>query len=141
MPQEHSRAIGGWQAEWETLTEQMRLAAGAAHGLAELLTGLEVDTARMRDNLALTRGLAMAERLSLHLAAQLGRSEAHDRVAAAGRVAVESGRPLAEVVAEDPRLGPLFPPGELDRLLDPATYLGSATAFVERAIAAHREDP
>jgi 3-carboxy-cis,cis-muconate cycloisomerase len=51
MGQEHERAAGGWQAEWETWSDLLRLTgAGAAWG-REMLEGLEVDTDRMRANL------------------------------------------------------------------------------------------
>ncbi len=48
MPNEHERALGGWQAEWETLPQIVHLAGGAARHIAEMLAELEVDTERMR---------------------------------------------------------------------------------------------
>ena len=51
MPQELQRAAGGWQAEWGTLTELLRLTGSAAAWSRELLSNLEVDTRRMRANL------------------------------------------------------------------------------------------
>lgn len=52
MAQEHQRAAGAWQAEWGTLTELLTLTGSALAWLADLLEHLEVDTARMRVNLA-----------------------------------------------------------------------------------------
>jgi 3-carboxy-cis,cis-muconate cycloisomerase len=52
LPQEHSRALGGWQAEWETLPEIWLAAAGVCTHLKELCSGLQVFPARMRENLA-----------------------------------------------------------------------------------------
>jgi 3-carboxy-cis,cis-muconate cycloisomerase len=46
MPQEHERGLGGWQAEWETLPEILRLAAGALWQMAEVAEGLELDPDR-----------------------------------------------------------------------------------------------
>ena len=54
MPQEHSRALGGWQAEWETLPELFMSAGAAAAQLASLCAGLEVFPARMASNLQVT---------------------------------------------------------------------------------------
>jgi 3-carboxy-cis,cis-muconate cycloisomerase len=51
MPQELQRAAGGWQAEWGTQTELLRLTGSAAAWGRELLTELEVDAERMRANL------------------------------------------------------------------------------------------
>ncbi len=52
MEQELQRAAGAWQAEWGTLSELLTLTGSAAAWLADLLTNLEVDTARMHENLA-----------------------------------------------------------------------------------------
>jgi 3-carboxy-cis,cis-muconate cycloisomerase len=52
MPQEHERAAGGWQAEWGTLSELLTLTGSATAWSAELLAGLEVDAARMREHAA-----------------------------------------------------------------------------------------
>jgi 3-carboxy-cis,cis-muconate cycloisomerase len=52
MEQEHQRAAGAWQAEWGTLSELLTLAGSAVAWVADLLANLEVDTARMRENLA-----------------------------------------------------------------------------------------
>src|SRR5918999_1223628 len=62
MPQEHERAAGGWQAEWEPLTELLRLTGSAAAWIRDALDGLRIDADRMRRNLELTGGLLMAER-------------------------------------------------------------------------------
>src|SRR5262249_2893559 len=54
MVQEEERGLGGWHAEWETQPEIARLAAGAAHIMADTVPRLEIDEERMRQNLDLT---------------------------------------------------------------------------------------
>ena len=56
MLQEEERGLGGWHAEWETLPEILGVFGGALHRLTETVAGLEVDTARMRANIDVTRG-------------------------------------------------------------------------------------
>jgi 3-carboxy-cis,cis-muconate cycloisomerase len=51
MAQEHERAAGAWQAEWETLSELLRLTGSAAAWTRELMERLDVDPARMHANL------------------------------------------------------------------------------------------
>ena len=135
LPQEHERGLGGWQAEWETLPELFRLAAGSAASMREAIEGLEVDRARMRANLDLTLGLPMAEAVSMALVPTLGRERSHAVVAAASRTAVATGRPLREVLATDPEVAALTNGATLDRLVDPARYLGAAGAFVDAVLA------
>jgi 3-carboxy-cis,cis-muconate cycloisomerase len=51
MQQEHERAAGAWQAEWETLSQLLRSTGSAAAWLLDCLEHLQVDPARMRANL------------------------------------------------------------------------------------------
>jgi 3-carboxy-cis,cis-muconate cycloisomerase len=51
MAQEHERGAGGWQAEWETLSDLLRLTGAAVAWARDLLEHLEVDATRMRANL------------------------------------------------------------------------------------------
>jgi 3-carboxy-cis,cis-muconate cycloisomerase len=50
MDGEHERAAGGWQAEWETQRDLLRLSGAATAWARELLDGLVVDAERMRSN-------------------------------------------------------------------------------------------
>jgi 3-carboxy-cis,cis-muconate cycloisomerase len=51
MPGELQRAAGAWQAEWETLSELLRLTGASLAWTAELVDRLVLDTDRMRANL------------------------------------------------------------------------------------------
>jgi 3-carboxy-cis,cis-muconate cycloisomerase len=51
MAGEHERAAGVWQAEWETLSDLLRLTGSAAAWSADLAGRIEVDEERMRANL------------------------------------------------------------------------------------------
>ncbi len=52
MVGEHERAAGAWHAEWEPLSDLLRLAGSAAAWGHELIAGLRVDAERMQRNLA-----------------------------------------------------------------------------------------
>ena len=138
MLQEQERALGGWQAEWETLPEIASLTSAALNQLREVTSGLSVDAARMRSNIDITQGLTMAEAVSLALAQHVGRAVAHELIEEACHQAVASGRSLLEVLKSDPRMPEEFSSSYLEALFDPARYLGEAPAFVERVLAHHR---
>ena len=93
--QEHQRAAGAWHAEWETLADLLRLTGSAASWSATLLSGLQVDAARMRANLEASGGLLMAEHVAAELAPALGPLGAHDLVAAAVKRAGQGGGLIA----------------------------------------------
>ncbi|HEY6912804.1 MAG TPA: 3-carboxy-cis,cis-muconate cycloisomerase [Myxococcales bacterium] len=140
MTQEHERGLGGWQAEWETLPALGALAAGSLAAIAEAVEGLEIDAARMRENLAAQGGVALAEAASSALAERIGRPQAHEIVARASRRAVETRRTLLETLSADPAVTAHFSPRDLAAALEPGAYLGMASAFVDRVLAARKED-
>jgi 3-carboxy-cis,cis-muconate cycloisomerase len=129
--QEHERAGGAWQAEWDALSRALSLTGGAAAALREALDGLEVQPERMQANLELTGGLLMTEAV----AARLDRPDAKAVVGEVALAAAESGQPLREALVADSRIE--LSEDEVDSALDPARYLGSAGAFVDRALEAH----
>ena len=139
LPQEHERAIGGWQAEWETLPEIFRLTGAAATQLGVALRGAEIDVAQMRANLDTTRGAIVSERIALSLAPLLGRLAAQEKVAAASRLAAERGGSLREALLADPAVAAALDPAALESALEPSHYLGAAGELVDRVLARHRE--
>jgi 3-carboxy-cis,cis-muconate cycloisomerase len=92
----------------------------------------------MRQNLEATGGLVLAESVTMALAERIGRREAKRAVEGACRRAVDGGRPLREELVADEVVGAELTEPEIDRALDPAGYLGSAEAFVDRALSGYR---
>jgi 3-carboxy-cis,cis-muconate cycloisomerase len=125
---EHERAAGAWQSEWAALSGALACSGGALANAAEALSGLEVDPERMRQNLDATGGLVVSERVSHLLAPRVGRKEAREIVAAAAA----TGSFRWALVADE-RVG--LTAEEVDVLLDPEEYLGSAGQLVDRALA------
>ncbi len=139
MAQEHERAVGGWQAEWAAIPSLFRYTAGAVERVRDAVVGLQIDADRMSANLAITRGLIMSESLTMALATRLGRPEAYRIVQAACQQVIESDVELRQVALADTRINTVLSPEEIERSLDPASYLGSTDAFIDRALAAYRE--
>lgn len=137
MPQEHERALGGWQAEWDTIPELVGATAGAAAAIAESLERLVVDPARMRANLEASGGLILAEAVAMRLAPQLGKQEAHTLVEQAARRAAAERRPFRDVLAGDPAVAAILDRRAIDEALSPERYLGSTSAFIADVLARH----
>lgn len=134
MPQEHERGLGLWQAEWATVPEALRRTAAALEYAVEIAAGLEVNPARMQVNLDATLGLPMAEAVSVALAPKLGRARAHALLREATERAYQAQVRLSEVLKQQPEVTAHLSPTEIDRLLDPRRYLGSARQFIEQAL-------
>lgn len=137
MVQEHERSLGLWHAEWETLPELCCLVSGSLQQALQVVPGLEVDTGRMLRNLELTKGLVLAEAVSIALAQQIGRDAAHHLIEQCCRRAVEQGEHLRQVLAGEPQVAAQLSAEALDRLLDPGHYLGQSQRWVQRALAEH----
>jgi 3-carboxy-cis,cis-muconate cycloisomerase len=140
MAQEHERAAGAWHAEWETLSDALALTGGAAAAMREATEGLQVHPERMRANLDATDGLLLAEQVTTIAAKHLGRLEAHELVETASRRTLEHGSSLREELLAEPTLREALSSEEIDAVLDPAHYLGSAEDFVDRALDIYRKE-
>ena len=144
--QELQRAAGSWHAEWEPLADLLRLTSSATAWTAELLACLEVDTDRMRANLAAAHGLPMAEQVAAALIPGLGRLPALELVAQASGEAAASGQELTAVMLGFAQFAePLAAAGvgaiELAAAADPQAGADVAEMLVAAALTAHSRVP
>lgn len=135
---EHERAAGAWTAEWTTLPQIIAEATGALARAIELIEGLEIDAARMRANLDLTRGLIFAEAAMMALAPALGRYEAHVLLEDLSRRAIAERTTLQDTLLQSDAVIAHLSAEQIKAIFDPAAYLGSTTHFIDAALAAHR---
>jgi len=133
---EHERAAGAWHAEWMPVRDLVVAVGTAAAWLRQALEGLEVSPQRMRANLEQQGGLLLSQRVSDALADRLGRDEAHQRVRATILSAAESQRAVRDALLDDPVIAEVLEPQELDTLLNPSTFIGSAEELIDRALTA-----
>jgi 3-carboxy-cis,cis-muconate cycloisomerase len=134
MAGDQERATGPWQAEPLALPQCFVLAHGAAQHTQAIAEGMVVDAPRMRRNLGATGGLIMAEAVMMGLAPELGRETAHHAVKHACDVALSQGIGLADALARESEVSGKLDRGAIDRLTDPARYLGSTQAFIDRVL-------
>lgn len=139
MIAEDERSAGAWHAEWLPLRDCLRLAAGATSNAADLAAGLVVHPERMRDNLALTGGAVVSERLNAALAPILGKAPAKRLLTRILDESSESGDELVDVlgraVAEQ---GHRLDLDAIRQLLDPAQYTGESAALADRVLDRYR---
>jgi 3-carboxy-cis,cis-muconate cycloisomerase len=131
----HERDMAAWATEWLALPQALILTGGVLEKLDRILEELVVETGKMTQNLDLTRGQIMAEAAMMELASSIGHEQAHQLVGEAARRASRERRDFAAVLAE--RLNDTVSPSsnQLERILDPAGYLGLASNVAEAASA------
>jgi 3-carboxy-cis,cis-muconate cycloisomerase len=132
--EDHERSTGPWEIEWIALPEIFMLSAGALAQTRFMVDGLQVNEKKMRENLDITNGLIMSEAVMMGLAAKMGRNRAHDVVYDICREVVKTGRPLIDLLAEDKEIRKHADRKTLERLVDPANYLGVAGEMVDRVL-------
>ena len=132
---DHERSTGPWEIEWISLPEIFLLASGALKQTKLLVQGLEVDAKQMRANLDMTKGMIVSEAVMMGLGPHLGRQRAHDLVYDICRKVATTGEPLADLLAKDADISKHLTRKEIDKMCDPAGYLGQAGEMVDRVLA------
>ncbi len=135
MVQWHERDLANSANERIVLPHAVVLTDDLLQKLDSVFAGLEVDTARMAEALRAAGGAAMTESLLLALTARgLARAEAHELLRSVTRGAA-SGPGLADRAKAEPKVRALLSPEEIDRLVDPETYVRAAAAKTDAAVA------
>jgi 3-carboxy-cis,cis-muconate cycloisomerase len=139
MIEDHERATGPWEIEWIALPEIFMLSAGALAQTRFVVSGLQVNEKKMRENLDITKGLIMSEAVMMGLGAAMGRNRAHDVVYDICRAVVKTGRPLIDLLEEDAEIRKHINRKGLEKLTNPANYLGVAGEMVDRVLALRKK--
>jgi 3-carboxy-cis,cis-muconate cycloisomerase len=82
-----------------------------------------------------TRGLIMAEAVTMALAEKIGRSEAHHLVEAASKQAVADRKDLRDVLTKDPKVTAHLSADRIAKLFEPMAYQGVSQALIDRLLA------
>ncbi|SHL20924.1 class-II fumarase/aspartase family protein [Halomonas caseinilytica] len=132
------RGLGEWHAEWAPLLDSALLLEGALEQAAVLLEGLEVHAEAMQRNLTVTGGAIMAEPVTRLLTPHLGTEQAKALAAEAAEQARQQRIPYADslealMVSRHGELSGEIGRADLEAVTDPALYLGSSQAQVDRA--------
>ena len=133
--QEHERSAGPWHAEWPTLPTLLLVTSGALAAIVDLAEGLEVVTERMRSNLDATRGLIMAEAVTMALADTIGKADAHHLIEAASKTAISDKTHLRDVLSANPAVTKHLDGAALTKLFDPLAYQGVSQQLIDRLLA------
>ena len=135
MVEDHERSTGPWEIEWIAVPEIFLLSAGALAQTRFLVGGLQVDPARMRANLDLTKGLIQSEAVMMGLGPHLGRQLAHDLVYDICREVIAGRGSFLDLLAAHPQISPHLGREALAGFLDPANYTGLSGVMVDRVLA------
>ena len=134
MVQDHERATGQWQVEWQALPTAIIVASGGLRAARDGLQGFEVRPDIMRKVLDVTGGLIVAEAVMMGLATDLGRQVAHDLVYNCCRDALAGKGTFLDLLCAVPEIAKIKSREDLAALIEPGNYLGSAPEMVRRLL-------
>lgn len=101
-----------------------------------LFDGLEVRTEQMHRNLAKAGSIVMAEAVMLELVSKgVGRPQAHELVRKCSMESTKSGEEFKQVLMNEKEVSSKLSEADLNRILDPRAYLGSAREIVDNILA------
>jgi 3-carboxy-cis,cis-muconate cycloisomerase len=138
LVQEHERGTHGWQVEWLTLSPLLMLTAGAVRNAGVLTSELQVDPARMRQNVMTEHGLVLSEAAVAALSAVMSRQAAQVLVSQVAARALREGRFIIDLLRE--HLDQTAPESSIDwpGLARPENHLGQADVLIDRIVDAVR---
>ncbi|RLF11404.1 MAG: adenylosuccinate lyase [Thermoprotei archaeon] len=109
--------------------------------MIRVLKGLRVYPENMKRNLHLTQGRVVSEAVMLELVRRgWSRSRAHEKLRQLSMKSMAEGRPLLDVALEDHEVASTLSRAELERLLDPESYVGLAPQLAREMVSLTRTE-
>lgn len=99
-----------------------------------MVDNLFVNESKMLDNLELSRGNVMSERVLQAMTRLLGRTEAYDIIREATIQSALNGTPLSDELQKVEAFRESFNSDQVQELFDPFSYLGSYREFIDRTL-------
>jgi adenylosuccinate lyase len=135
VPTWHERDLTQSSAERFVIPEACILVDYMLSLMTNIIANLQIDEERLRKNIKLTRGRIMSEAVMIALTRKgMNRQEAHEHLR---RLAIKSemkGQPFKKVLLEDKTIRERLDAKEINKVLNPRNYLGTAIKQVELVI-------
>ncbi len=103
--------------------------------LIENIKGIEFDAVKIEENLNLTKGACLSEKVMVQLVNKgIGRQEGHEILRKAAILARKEDRSMKDILNENKKITNLFSKEELSDLFDAHKYIGKAIEQVENLL-------
>ena len=132
---EHERDISNSGMERINIPESFILTDYILRQMIDIIKNLSFDADNIERNLNMTLGLILTERVMIELITKgVGRQEGHELMRRLALKAWEEKLPLRQVMEEDTEASRIITPAEMDKWLNPHTYIGTSVEQVDQAI-------
>jgi adenylosuccinate lyase len=130
MGQENERDASRWKNEWIAVPESFVYLSSLLNHLTVLLNGLTVNESRMLRNTDLLKGMLLSEQVMFLLEKHFPLPVAHEKVYLASMRAFEKDTHLIDELISDPEVAAQCRRADIEKVLDPAGYLGLSAEVV-----------
>ena len=130
--------INSFERDAEKSDDELRLISISAEAMFErakpLLRDLKVNKDKMRQNLDMTNGLILSQRLTFYLADKIGKDTANDLMHDVAKFALENNLSLKNAALQNKIVAENITEKQIDNILNPETYIGLAVEQAELII-------
>lgn len=130
---DHERDARSLRIEWACVPDVTHYCLAAAAMVRESVSGLRIHVDRLRRNVDTVADKVMSERLMLALGRHVGKQRAHAIVYDLAQRAIESGKPVRDLIAGQQEIA-LLDQAAIEAVFDPATYLGASGRLTMRTV-------
>ncbi len=103
--------------------------------LTDIILGVEFDEFKIEENLNLTKGASLSEKVMVNLVKKgIGRQEGHEILRKAAIKAKNENILIKEILYKNPKIQEVLSKNEIDELLDPHKYIGKALEQTENIL-------
>ena len=135
VPTWHERDLTQSSAERFIIPEAFILVDYMLSLMIHILSNLEVNEEKMRRNIDITQGRVMSEAIMLALTKKgMSRQEAHELLRQLAIKSASENKPFREILLENEVVRKMLTVEEIDEILKPENYLGTAIEQVELTI-------
>lgn len=135
MRPEHERDNILLKCEWMLLPQFFVMFGAIMKHSSKVLYGLKINKEQMKKNLEITGGLILSEQVMLQLSKKLGRQKSHEIVKNLAKKSLRENISFEEVLSNDPQILEYVTKGEIKELINPYSYTGLSSLFVDKIVA------
>ena len=129
----HERDLANSSSERFILPHSLILTDWIVHLTNDVFKNLKVFPDKMKENLAKSKGLPMAEAVMTKLVEKgMGRGEAHELMRKSSQIAIKKNKELIKILFEDKIILRYLNKKELETAFKPENYLGATNQIIDR---------
>ncbi|MDY6836598.1 MAG: adenylosuccinate lyase family protein [Thermodesulfobacteriota bacterium] len=134
MAHEHERDARCLWGEWLAVPQLCIHTGAALKYMLDVMSGLEVNVDRMKENLHLQKAMITSEWLLFKLSHTMGKMKSLEKLHELSNKAMDAGIPFKRAVMDDHDTGNLLTSDEIEYLDHPERYIGHALEIVDETV-------